>query len=523
MIRQSNGTPKAEPKVEPKKVEPKSEPKRVPLDKNDSYYIKTAVEREMGPEAFKALSYGDMQKAYDDEMESRGWEQDDKGDWTKPANESVNEGYGSFIKAKNLTDIVALSKKKKNATFYVTDDNNSRIGTFYLKNGKFAKATTANANYDLQNSKTKLKDRNDVIYKYKIDESVNEKINPKFYDARVQYIDPKSKKKFVGDVVRYDNGEYKVNLGKDGRFEKYILAKEKDLKIVSKSKKKTFESIDEGMMSLIDAIRQDSKDVRDFVSNVFKDSEFKKMKNDKDFIKYLKSIYEGINEMGINDPIMIKLRAAQMKRNKDAAKKVEKEKKINPDYKALKNATKIKALKKKRAQVMSDMEQEAEPEGGKIADRYGKELNKIDNDIIKLGGNPMTEATRGVIHKAAKKGSYPVSLVVVKDGKVIKQVLNIKTPEAVPAAFNVVKNYHKHKDAVVHIEDSTGKRLFSESVSIDEKINLFVEENVPTDPSKWSYYKAQAKKKFDVYPSAYANGWAAKKYKAAGGGWKKKK
>ena len=86
--------------------------------------------------------------------------------------EDLNEGYGSFIKAKNLTDIVALSKKKKNATFYVTDDNNSRIGTFYLKNGKFAKATTANANYDLQNSKTKLKDRSDVIYKYKIDESV---------------------------------------------------------------------------------------------------------------------------------------------------------------------------------------------------------------------------------------------------------------------------------------------------------------------------------------------------------------
>jgi hypothetical protein len=33
--------------------------------------------------------------------------------------------------------------------------------------------------------------------------------------------------------------------------------------------------------------------------------------------------------------------------------------------------------------------------------------------------------------------------------------------------------------------------------------------------------KAQAKKKFDVYPSAYANGWAAKQYKAAGGGWRK--
>ena len=54
-----------------------------------------------------------------------------------------------------------------------------------------------------------------------------------------------------------------------------------------------------------------------------------------------------------------------------------------------------------------------------------------------------------------------------------------------------------------------------------EKFTKLVEKNVPTNPSKWAYYKAQAKKKFDVYPSAYANGWAAKKYKAAGGGWKK--
>tara|TARA_Y100000816_G_scaffold290949_1_gene280943 strand:+ start:10117 stop:11835 length:1719 start_codon:yes stop_codon:yes gene_type:complete len=54
-----------------------------------------------------------------------------------------------------------------------------------------------------------------------------------------------------------------------------------------------------------------------------------------------------------------------------------------------------------------------------------------------------------------------------------------------------------------------------------KKESELTEKNVPTNPSKWSYYKSQAKKKFDVYPSAYANAWAAKKYKAAGGGWKK--
>ena len=56
------------------------------------------------------------------------------------------------------------------------------------------------------------------------------------------------------------------------------------------------ESIEESMFSTIDQIRQDSKNVRDFVKNVFKDRDFKKMSNDKDFIKYLKSIYEGTNE-----------------------------------------------------------------------------------------------------------------------------------------------------------------------------------------------------------------------------------
>jgi hypothetical protein len=45
--------------------------------------------------------------------------------------------------------------------------------------------------------------------------------------------------------------------------------------------------------------------------------------------------------------------------------------------------------------------------------------------------------------------------------------------------------------------------------------------NAPTNPTLWSKAKSLAKQKFDVYPSAYANGWAAKWYKGKGGGWKK--
>jgi hypothetical protein len=71
----------------------------------------------------------------------------------------------------------------------------------------------------------------------------------------------------------------------------------------------------------------------------------------------------------------------------------------------------------------------------------------------------------------------------------------------------------ERKGAPINVSNF-GKGKISESMEqLDEK-------NIPTSPEKWAQAKAQAKAKFDVYPSAYANGWAAKKYKAMGGGWK---
>ena len=65
----------------------------------------------------------------------------------------------------------------------------------------------------------------------------------------------------------------------------------------------------------------------------------------------------------------------------------------------------------------------------------------------------------------------------------------------------------------IHVSNKIGESMRSFREYLNEK-------NKPTNPSLWSRIKGEAKRKFDVYPSAYANGWAAKKYKAAGGGWK---
>ena len=42
----------------------------------------------------------------------------------------------------------------------------------------------------------------------------------------------------------------------------------------------------------------------------------------------------------------------------------------------------------------------------------------------------------------------------------------------------------------------------------------------PTKPALYSRVKSEAKRKFAVYPSAYANGWLVKTYKKRGGGYK---
>jgi hypothetical protein len=41
----------------------------------------------------------------------------------------------------------------------------------------------------------------------------------------------------------------------------------------------------------------------------------------------------------------------------------------------------------------------------------------------------------------------------------------------------------------------------------------------PTKPALWSSVQREAASKYAVHPSAYSNAWAAKEYKARGGGW----
>lgn len=101
------------------------------------------------------------------------------------------------------------------------------------------------------------------------------------------------------------------------------------------------------------------------------------------------------------------------------------------------------------------------------------------------------------------------------DKYVVRPCKNPKEPWAVWEGEVRVKGFATKEEAQAFAD------MKNKEQGLEERIMNLTEKNVPTDPSKWAYYKSQAKKKFDVYPSAYANGWAAKQYKAAGGGWRK--
>jgi hypothetical protein len=78
--------------------------------------------------------------------------------------------------------------------------------------------------------------------------------------------------------------------------------------------------------------------------------------------------------------------------------------------------------------------------------------------------------------------------------------------------------FNSYEDAVKWARKNFEK--FSPDMIKFESIN---EENEPTNPELWDKAIAAAKRKYDVYPSAYANAFASKWYKEKGGDWKTKK
>lgn len=62
-----------------------------------------------------------------------------------------------------------------------------------------------------------------------------------------------------------------------------------------------------------------------------------------------------------------------------------------------------------------------------------------------------------------------------------------------------------------------------DEVYLSEEYQIDESKNKPTNPKLWSQCLSWARARYDVCPSAYCNGAAAKRYKSKGGKWRKVK
>jgi hypothetical protein len=163
------------------------------------------------------------------------------------------------------------------------------------------------------------------------------------------------------------------------------------------------------------------------------------------------------------------------------------------DEREKKHADIEKEMKDRHAAGKEDMK-------GSI-DRLEKQLNKEEtiNEVSKSEVDHHFDQWTNSEHA-------PYNSDAGDDNKVHQSALRYLSSTNVPK--------EKHEKLAMHIAHK-----FHGS-GIDEELEQIIEKNVPTSPEKWARAKAAAKSKFAVYPSAYANGWASKKYKAMGGGWK---
>jgi hypothetical protein len=114
----------------------------------------------------------------------------------------------------------------------------------------------------------------------------------------------------------------------------------------------------------------------------------------------------------------------------------------------------------------------------------------------------------------------------------ISRHLDAKKKEYPSYVFNSNIDIYRHRnDEMLKVEQQRHKMQYSIKArrqNAKSTIKAFEYEttkgkNKPSNPSLWSKAVAEAKKKYRVYPSAYANGYAAKWYKQNGGTWKTEK
>ena len=228
-------------------------------------------------------------------------------------------------------------------------------------------------------------------------------------------------------------------------------------------------------------------------------------------LKRLRSLLKSVKEMDINDPVLVRTRADKSKMDrfeKDQEQKIQNAKlgggKDTP-LRKLANMGKIAFLEKEREQLMRDMEQEAEPEGGPIADEYGRKLNRIDKSIAKLKGRKEMTYNQAIAEGHSLEDE---DIQVLKDAF---NILFVKHPD-----WKGNSDFRRIIQNLIDTNDVSGIKEVVETIKLGENM---IEEELCAKGKAYRKRRMAAGEK----SSAYLSGRAVKVCKGQMSGRKKKK
>ena len=150
---------------------------------------------------------------------------------------------------------------------------------------------------------------------------------------------------------------------------------------------------------------------------------------------------------------------------------------------------------------------EAKNNMDQVFDFFMNETKRKDKEDVTADMNSFSVNEEGQLNEKCWDGYKQVGSKM-KNGK--------KVPNCVPV--NEASSPAQQAAIAINMKKQ-GKSPKNETTEeeIDES------KNKPTNPKLWAASLAWARSKYDVCPSAYCNGAAAKHYKSKGGGWRKSK
>ena len=210
-------------------------------------------------------------------------------------------------------------------------------------------------------------------------------------------------------------------------------------------------------------------------------------------------------DIDINDPVLMKARVDKFEREQE--QKIQNLKRTGAKetpLRKLANMGKIAFLEKEREQLMRDMEQEAEPEGGPIADEYGRKLNRIDQSIAKLKGRKEMTYDQAIAEGHSLED---------KDIEVLKDAFNVLFGNL---DWKKSSEFRRIIQNLIDTNDVSGIQEIAETIKLGEGM---IEEELCAKGKAYRKRRMAAGEK----SSAYLSGRAVKVCKGQMSGKKKKK